>query len=483
MKVKKWLLIMAAAGLSAVAGTLLSGCGQTRNLVDITSEAKTEADTVDRDTLSRKEDISDEAEESSSAYDDSFKGDQSGEGVQPLPASYDGRMAGRAPSIKNQGTLGTCWAFASLMALEARLLPAETYDFSEDHLSLNNGFCIPQEEGGEYTMSMAYLLSWKGPVLESEDPYGDGVSPDGLEAVKHVQGIEMVPAKDYEKIKQAILQYGGVQSSLYTSMTNEDSRSIYYNEDQYAYCYLGSDPPNHDSVIIGWDDNYPKENFNVDVNGDGAFICMNSWGDNFGDSGYFYVSYYDSNIGMNNLIYTVVEDPDNYDHNYQSDLRGWVGQLGYGEETVWFSNVYTAAGDENLEAAGFYATDRNTSYEIYVVQNAGEEETITGGNGLSERKLAASGTVDYAGFYTIPFTELKLEERRILKGQRFAILVKLTTPESVHPAAIEYDAGDGKTVVDLSDGEGYISPDGIHFTRVENEQKCNVCLKAYTRNR
>lgn len=474
---------MAAAGLSAVAGTLLSGCGQTRNLVDITSEAKTEADTVDRDTLSRKEDISDEAEESSSAYDDSFKGDQSGEGVQPLPASYDGRMAGRAPSIKNQGTLGTCWAFASLMALEARLLPAETYDFSEDHLSLNNGFCIPQEEGGEYTMSMAYLLSWKGPVLESEDPYGDGVSPDGLEAVKHVQGIEMVPAKDYEKIKQAILQYGGVQSSLYTSMTNEDSRSIYYNEDQYAYCYLGSDPPNHDSVIIGWDDNYPKENFNVDVNGDGAFICMNSWGDNFGDSGYFYVSYYDSNIGMNNLIYTVVEDPDNYDHNYQSDLRGWVGQLGYGEETVWFSNVYTAAGDENLEAAGFYATDRNTSYEIYVVQNAGEEETITGGNGLSERKLAASGTVDYAGFYTIPFTELKLEERRILKGQRFAILVKLTTPESVHPAAIEYDAGDGKTVVDLSDGEGYISPDGIHFTRVENEQKCNVCLKAYTRNR
>lgn len=483
MKVKKWLLIMAAAGLSAVAGTLLSGCGQTRNLVDITSEAKTEADTVDRDTLSRKEDISDEAEESSSAYDDSFKGDQSGEGVQPLPASYDGRMAGRAPSIKNQGTLGTCWAFASLMALEARLLPAETYDFSEDHLSLNNGFCIPQEEGGEYTMSMAYLLSWKGPVLESEDPYGDGVSPDGLEAVKHVQGIEMVPAKDYEKIKQAILQYGGVQSSLYTSMTNEDSRSIYYNEDQYAYCYLGSDPPNHDSVIIGWDDNYPKENFNVDVNGDGAFICMNSWGDHFGDSGYFYVSYYDSNIGMNNLIYTVVEDPDNYDHNYQSDLRGWVGQLGYGEETVWFSNVYTAAGDENLEAAGFYATDRNTSYEIYVVQNAGEEETITGGNGLSERKLAASGTVDYAGFYTIPFTELKLEERRILKGQRFAILVKLTTPESVHPAAIEYDAGDGKTVVDLSDGEGYISPDGIHFTRVENEQKCNVCLKAYTRNR
>ena len=36
-------------------------------------------------------------------------------------------------------------------------------------------------------MSMAYLLSWKGPVLEADDPYGDGVSPAGLKAVKHVQ--------------------------------------------------------------------------------------------------------------------------------------------------------------------------------------------------------------------------------------------------------------------------------------------------------
>ena len=63
-------------------------------------------------------------------------------------SAYDGRTTGRAPSIKNQGSLGTCWAFASLMALEARLLPDENYDFSEDHMSLNNGFCIPQSDGG-----------------------------------------------------------------------------------------------------------------------------------------------------------------------------------------------------------------------------------------------------------------------------------------------------------------------------------------------
>ena len=154
-----------------------------------------------------------------------------------LPVAYDGRTTGRAPSIKNQGSLGTCWAFASLMALEARLLPNEVYDFSEDHMSLNNGFCIPQSDGGEYTMSMAYLLSWKGPVLEADDPYGDGVSPAGLKAVKHVQGVELVPGKDYEKIKRAILQYGGVQSSLYTSMTDEESQSVHYNE-AVSYTHL-----------------------------------------------------------------------------------------------------------------------------------------------------------------------------------------------------------------------------------------------------
>lgn len=193
-----------------------------------------------------------------------------------LPAFYDGREEGRVPSVKNQGSIGTCWAFASLQALEAALLPGESYEFSEDHMSLNNGFCIPQEEGGEYTMSMAYLLSWRGPVLEADDPYGDGISPDGLKSVKHVQEIQILPDKDYEEIKRAVLLYGGVQSSLYTSLAEGDIRSESYNEEAYAYCYIGPEPPNHDSVIIGWDDAYPKENFHGEVQGDGAFICMNS---------------------------------------------------------------------------------------------------------------------------------------------------------------------------------------------------------------
>ena len=400
---------------------------------------------------------------------------QSGGGDVKLPSAYDYRKTGRAPQIGNQGSLGTCWAFASLKALESSLLPGKSLELSVDHMTLHNSFSMSQDAGGEYTMSMAYLLAWQGPVLESEDPYGDGYSPDGLKPCLHVQDIQILPAKDYEAIKQAVYRYGGVQSSLYTSMRNYQSESVYYNRTTNSYCYIGDEKPNHDSVIIGWDDNYSKDNFNMGLEGDGAFICTNSWGEDFGDQGYFYVSYYDTNIGVHNIVYTGVEPADNYDHNYQSDLCGWVGQIGYGRDSAWFANAYTAGKGENLEAAGFYATDQNTDYEIYVARHLGEKADQTFG----QRVKMAEGRLRYAGFYTIP-----LDQKIVLDdGEKFAIIVKITTPGTVHPVAIEYDAGDGMAEIDLSDGEGYLSFDGDKWEHVEETQKCNVCLKAYTSNR
>ena len=71
--------------------------------------------------------------------------------------------------------------------------------FSEDHMSLRNSFHFSQNAGGEYTMSMAYLLAWQGPVLEEEDPYGDGYSPDALSPACRVQEIQVPPEKDYRR--------------------------------------------------------------------------------------------------------------------------------------------------------------------------------------------------------------------------------------------------------------------------------------------
>ena len=86
---------------------------------------------------------------------------------------------------------------------------------------------------------------------------------------------------------------------------------------------------------------------------------------------------------------------------------------------------------------------------------------------LNDRRLIARGKLMY-------------EKILLDAGEKFAIIVKIKTPDTVHPAAIEYDAGDGIARVDLTDGEGYLSHDGSLWERVEETQKCNLCLKAYT---
>lgn len=394
--------------------------------------------------------------------------DNWGEGV--MPTRYCLQDDGRATVIKNQGTLGTCWAVASLSSLETSLRPEEELLFATDHMSIRNSFYISQNDGGEYTMSMAYLLAWQGPVLESDDPYGDKISPVGLSAVKHVQEVQILKNKNISKIKQAVFYYGAVQSSIYTSLRGESSRSSYYNKKEAAYCYVGDEQPNHEIIIIGWDDFYPKENFNADVEGDGAFICQNSWGTGFGHDGIFYVSYYDSRIGEQGVVYTKVEATDNYEHIYQTDLCGWAGQLGYNNETAYFANAFVPAGDEEVQAVGFYATDENTSYEVYFV------EDFVNPFSLEKRVLVASGTFEEAGFYTVPFEN----GHNVEMGKKFAVIVKITTPGSVHPVAVEYAADEATQNVDLTDGEGYISMYGTEWSNVEAEQNCNVCMKVYT---
>ena len=269
-----------------------------------------------------------------------------------VPYYYSYRDVGRLPVAKNQGRLGTCWAFASLTALETSLYPEEKSVFSEDHMSLNSGYNMTQNDGGEYTMAIAYLASWKGPVYEEEDPYGDGVTTEGLTAKKHVQEVQIIDSKDFEGIKK--------------------------------------------------------------------FICMNSWGENFGDDGLFYVSYYDSNIATHNICYTKVEDADNYDNIYQTDLCGWIGALGYSNsDEAYFSNVYTAVNAESLEAVSFYATGKDTEYEVYWVDDFENEDSFV------KREPLTSGKFTYAGYYTVDLSKCG---KKLEPGRKYAVVVRIKTP-------------------------------------------------------
>ena len=156
---------------------------------------------------------------------------------------------------------------------------------------------------------------------------------------------------------------------------------------------------------------------------------------------------------------------------YQSDLCGWVGQLGFNDDYIWGANVYTAKKSENISAAGFYALGTDTEYKVYFVNN------FMGTDSFSEREKVAEGKLNNAGYYTIPF-DIPVQ---VQENERFAVVVELTTPDSVHPLAIEYAADETTENVDLSDGEGYISIQGDVWENVESKQGCNLCIKAYAK--
>lgn len=390
-----------------------------------------------------------------------------------LPKHYDMRELERVTPVRDQGLYGTCWAFASLAALETTLTPQENLMFSPDHMSLCNSFSLGQNEGGEYTMAIAYMASWQGPVYESDDPYGDGKTNPDLKARKHLEEAQILAPKDYVAIKEAIYKYGAVETSIYTQMKTANSWSGYYNRERATYYYNQEATCNHDIIIVGWDDDFPKEYFTITPENDGAFICKNSWGTEFGEDGYFYVSYEDANIGTTNVVYTKLGDANNFDNIYQSDLLGWRGQLGYEKDQAYFANVYRAGEDEELAAVSFYATDVDTTYQVYVVPEFEDEDS------LNDRKLVAEGSFEQAGYYTVRLDEaIKLKD-----NQKFAVVVHIQTPGAIHPVAIEYDADSRTREFDITDGEGYISLYGNKWMSAEKNKDCNLCLKAFTNDR
>ena len=393
-----------------------------------------------------------------------------------LPATYDLRTLGRVTSVKNQGTNGTCWSFASLGSLESCLLPGETWDFSEDNMVLTSGFYSganpdPYNWGGSIYMSTAYLVRWGGPVNESEDAYGDSTTPPGLTPRKHVQEVIWIPprgsALDNDNIKSAVMQYGGADVSMGWYGSSGDPS--YYNATTASYYYNGSSGTNHQVLIVGWDDNYPAANFATAPAGNGAFIVKNSWGTAWGSNGYFYVSYYDTKFGRDGDPTAVVdkaESTSTYTGVYQYDPLGDCSDFGFSSSTGWFANVFTAQTTASLSAVGFYTLAPGTSYEVYT------------GSSLATKTLSTSGTQAAMGYHTLTLPA----PVAVASGQPFVVAVKVTSPGTNYPIAFEAPYAEYSPSATAQAGQSYVSSTGSSWTdltTISGYANANVCLKAY----
>ena len=406
-----------------------------------------------------------------------------------LPAQYDlgSTTPIRVTPVKNQGVSNTCWAFGTYGFLESYFMSMptpENWSFSENNmkneLSANSpqGYDRGANDAGNYMMSSAYLNRWSGPVKTSDDPFVDTSTFLPIELTypiqKHVQNIRYLALRNSEtptandEIKTAIMDTGAVGTLMYWG----DS---YYNPATYSYYYNGAPDTNHGVTIVGWNDNYSASNFSTTPPGNGAFIIKNSWGTTFGDSGYFYVSYYDTALGAKGEIAQFTAEPlNNYTNVYLYDPLGETNELGYtGTNTLWGANIFTASSNEVLKATSFYTTDTGTSYMVKIYNNVGtqpDQGTLV---------LTQSGTIPNAGYHTVPLSS----DVPLTTGQNFSVVIELTNPTYQFPMAVEQPIPSYSSQAVATAGQSFVSVDGntwYDLTTLPGWSNTNTCIKAFT---
>ena len=388
-----------------------------------------------------------------------------------FPATYDLRDHNKVSEIRDQGPNGSCWTFACYSSLESTLRPGEILDFSEKHMRNTHGFDWGPEKGGNRFISTAYLARWSGPILEEEDPYSpyDFVSPKNLVRAKDIKEVMYLPDMDVDfdegmnAIKDAIMNYGAVQTAMYAS-------DRYLNKAEWAHYCPRRVNGNHAVAIIGWDDNYPKENFRQTPPKDGAWLIRNSWGKGMGIDGYYWASYYDTVVGTNNAVY-FAKDKGESDYIYQYDPYGMTRTVGYNGKG-YGANIFGPVKEKQyVNGAGFYVPAANTDYKVYVVKDYKGLDSLK-----NDRVEVASGTVEYPGYTTVTF-----DKQEVQKDSKFAVVVYYTTLETYYPIPIEARERKYASRVNAYPGQSYTSSDGAEWRDLTvYNSSANVCIKGFT---
>ena len=206
-----------------------------------------------------------------------------------LPSKYDLRND-ISIKVENQENSSWCDSYANIKALE-------TY--------------IQKTKGLNYNLSVAYFVYWNAfgntmgrQVLESDFPTKqyditeesqkkfDNATPKAVvEDFEYLEGSNL--DRRVEGVKKYITNYGGLIAGC-----NIDDQ--WYQYKGGIYRSKQSTGLGHKVVIIGWDDNYSKDNFVYEKpQNDGAWLVLNSWGSSWANKGTAWVSYEDYNTLIN----------------------------------------------------------------------------------------------------------------------------------------------------------------------------------------
>lgn len=203
----------------------------------------------------------------------------------------------RSQSVDGLYYAGTCWAFAAVATLEAKLeicydRPAWNPDLSEQHL-VCDGTAGNSSYGWEYKALQFFLDV--GIVTEAELPYtASDFSPDWppaegwQERVYRITAFEQISNLATTHVKEMLRTHGPLTASMYTPsdwIPRPDSAPPTGSFDPTGF---GEDDPtggvNHSVCVVGYKDDPTI------LNG-GYWIIKNSWGVNYGDHGYYYIPY------------------------------------------------------------------------------------------------------------------------------------------------------------------------------------------------
>ena len=423
-------------------------------------------------------------------------------GKEELPQAFDAREEGFVTSVKDQNPWGLCWAFSLISCAESSLiskdLATDKVDLSEQHLGFFSYHPTPDPMGntdgdavvldpslaymnigGNADMAVITLSNWMGFADESTAPFSNEEEyPEDLAAdlayqdTVHLRNAYWVSASDRQEVKSLLKKYKSAQIGFYY----DDS---YFNYDTAAY-FCRERQVNHAVAVVGWDDAYSKDNFNEECrpSKDGAWLVKNSWSGNWGDDGYFWLSYEDRSL--DDFVFIDADTTEAYDHNYHYD--GSVGTVGlqvYGD--FGLAAVYQADGRETgaelLKSVGCMVMGTNVPYSVQIYKDI--EDTENPESGIPVFETPQTGILPYSGYHTIPLKKAV----PLMEGTSFSVVIKLQKAFNEFIGCqqdISYTQGDIRYVTREKSGQTMLYLNGKWIDTASEGRPWTPRMKAFT---